>query len=76
MSMEVTAWTQLHRAMNANDDRRPISRVTLKRIAAFARPHRRWLAPSFPGRHRQPTTDDGRLAAASFVQDQPSESQP
>ena len=44
MSMEVTAWSQLHRLSNSNDDRRPISRVTLRRIWAFARPHRRWLA--------------------------------
>ncbi|MGW7365369.1 ABC transporter ATP-binding protein [Streptomyces sp. NPDC054841] len=41
MDMEVTAWTSLHSAMNAQQDRRPFSRVTLRRIAAFARPHRR-----------------------------------
>ncbi|MBM0278067.1 ABC transporter ATP-binding protein [Micromonospora tarensis] len=39
MSMEVTAWTSLHHAMNAKDER-PLSRATLKRIARFARPHR------------------------------------
>ncbi len=39
MSMEVTAWTSLHHAMNAQDER-PLSRATLKRIAQFARPHR------------------------------------
>ncbi|WP_406079437.1 ABC transporter ATP-binding protein [Micromonospora sp. NBC_00858] len=39
MSMEVTAWTSLHHAMNAQDER-PLSRATLKRIARFARPHR------------------------------------
>ncbi|WP_435832491.1 ABC transporter ATP-binding protein [Micromonospora parva] len=39
MSMEVTAWMSLHHAMNAQDER-PLSRVTLKRIAQFARPHR------------------------------------
>ncbi|HEV7896724.1 MAG TPA: ABC transporter ATP-binding protein [Planosporangium sp.] len=30
--------------MNAQDDRRPFSRATLRRIAGFARPHRRQLA--------------------------------
>ncbi|MDG4810674.1 ABC transporter ATP-binding protein [Micromonospora sp. WMMD1120] len=39
MSMEVTAWTSLHHAMNAKDER-PLSRATLRRIARFARPHR------------------------------------
>ncbi|MGW1449983.1 ABC transporter ATP-binding protein [Micromonospora sp. NPDC002411] len=39
MSMEFAAWTSLHHAMNARDER-PLSRVTLKRIAQFARPHR------------------------------------
>lgn len=43
MDMEVTAWTSLHSAMNAQQDRRPFSRVTLRRIAAFARPHRSQL---------------------------------
>ncbi|WP_326654517.1 MULTISPECIES: ABC transporter ATP-binding protein [unclassified Streptomyces] len=43
MDMEVTAWTSLHSAMNAQQDRRPFSRATLRRIAAFARPHRRQL---------------------------------
>ncbi|WP_055545161.1 ABC transporter ATP-binding protein [Streptomyces kanamyceticus] len=42
MSMETTAWTQLHSVMNAQpDDRRPFARATLRRIGAFARPHRR-----------------------------------
>ncbi|MEU5433629.1 ABC transporter ATP-binding protein [Streptomyces sp. NPDC020719] len=41
MSMEATAWTQLHNVMNAQQDRRPFDRSTLRRIAAFARPHRR-----------------------------------
>ncbi|MEU9848618.1 ABC transporter ATP-binding protein [Streptomyces sp. NPDC047985] len=41
MSMETTAWTQLHNVMNAQADRRPFDRATLRRIAAFARPHRR-----------------------------------
>jgi len=43
MSMEVTAWMSMYHAMNAQDDRRPFSKETLKRIAAFARPHRRLL---------------------------------
>ncbi|MER6036673.1 MULTISPECIES: ABC transporter ATP-binding protein [unclassified Streptomyces] len=38
--METTAWTQLHSVMNAQADRRPFARATLRRIAAFARPHR------------------------------------
>jgi ATP-binding cassette, subfamily B, bacterial len=44
MSMEVTAWTSMYHAMNASDDRRPFSKETLRRIFAFARPHRRQLA--------------------------------
>ncbi len=40
MSMETTAWTQLHSVMNAQSERRPFARATLRRIAAFARPHR------------------------------------
>ncbi|GHC39716.1 ABC transporter ATP-binding protein [Streptomyces cinnamoneus] len=43
MDMEVTAWTSLHSAMNAQQDRRPFSRASVARIAAFARPHRRQL---------------------------------
>ncbi|MEN8654801.1 ABC transporter ATP-binding protein [Streptomyces sp. 21So2-11] len=43
MDMEVTAWSSLHSAMNAQQDRRPFSRATLRRIATFARPHRRQL---------------------------------
>lgn len=41
--MEVTAWTSLHSVMNAQQDKRPFSRATLRRIAAFARPHRTQL---------------------------------
>ncbi|MDG4863923.1 ABC transporter ATP-binding protein [Streptomyces sp. T-3] len=41
MSMETTAWTQLHSVMTAQQDRRPFARATLRRIGAFARPHRR-----------------------------------
>lgn len=40
MSMETTAWTQLHSVMTAQQERRPFERATLRRIAAFARPHR------------------------------------
>ncbi|MFI1732237.1 ABC transporter ATP-binding protein [Streptomyces acidicola] len=43
MSMETTAWTQLHSVMNAQE-RRPVARATLSRIAAFARPHRNRIA--------------------------------
>ncbi|GAA1849921.1 ABC transporter ATP-binding protein [Actinomadura bangladeshensis] len=42
MDMEVTAWMSLHHAMNARDSR-PFSKATLRRIGAFARPHRRPL---------------------------------
>ncbi|MFI6353826.1 ABC transporter ATP-binding protein [Streptomyces sp. NPDC050743] len=38
--METTAWMQLHSVMTAQAERRPFARVTLRRIAAFARPHR------------------------------------
>ncbi|MGW0211069.1 ABC transporter ATP-binding protein [Streptomyces sp. NPDC003233] len=40
MSMETTAWMQLHSVMSAQAERRPLARTTLRRIAAFARPHR------------------------------------
>ncbi|MBV2356339.1 ABC transporter ATP-binding protein/permease [Streptomyces sp. J2-1] len=42
--METTAWTQLHSVMNAQEERRPFARATLRRIAAFARPHRAGIA--------------------------------
>lgn len=41
MSMESTAWTQLYSVMHAQQERRPFDPVTLRRIGAFARPHRR-----------------------------------
>lgn len=41
MSMETTAWTQLQSVMTAQQERRPFARATLRRIAEFARPHRR-----------------------------------
>ncbi len=44
MSMETTAWTQLHSVMNAERERRPFALTTLRRIGAFARPHRRRIA--------------------------------
>ncbi|GAA1930081.1 ABC transporter ATP-binding protein [Streptomyces sodiiphilus] len=44
MSMEITAWHALYHARHAKDDQRPFSRRTLRRIARFARPHRRELA--------------------------------
>ncbi len=44
MSMETTAWTQLHSVMNAEQERRPFARATLRRIGAFARPHRARIA--------------------------------
>ncbi|WP_053202137.1 ABC transporter ATP-binding protein [Jiangella muralis] len=43
MSMEVTAWNALYNAMHAQQDTRPFSRATLRRIFAFAQPHRRYL---------------------------------
>ncbi|MFJ5517156.1 ABC transporter ATP-binding protein [Streptomyces griseoluteus] len=42
--METTAWTQLHSVMTAQQQRRPLARATLRRIAAFARPHRAGIA--------------------------------
>ena len=44
MDMEVTAWMSLYHAANAQDDKRPFSRATIRRIAAFARPHKRQLS--------------------------------
>ncbi|TDE09454.1 ABC transporter ATP-binding protein [Jiangella asiatica] len=43
MSMEVTAWNALYNAMHTQEDRRPFSRATLRRILSFARPHRPYL---------------------------------
>jgi ATP-binding cassette subfamily C protein len=42
--METTAWTQLHSVMNAEQERRPFALATLRRIGAFAQPHRRRIA--------------------------------
>jgi ABC-type multidrug transport system fused ATPase/permease subunit len=44
MDMEVTAWNSLYTTMTAQEERRPISKATLRRIATFARPHRRRLS--------------------------------
>ena len=44
MSMEMQAWHSLYQAMHARDETRPFSAATLRRIAGFARPHRRRLA--------------------------------
>jgi ABC-type multidrug transport system fused ATPase/permease subunit len=38
--MEMTAWSALSRATRARDDGRGISRATLRRVLAYARPHR------------------------------------
>ncbi len=43
MDMEVTAWNSLYTTMTAQEERRPISRATLRRIAVFAKPHRTQL---------------------------------
>ncbi|MEV6302366.1 ABC transporter ATP-binding protein [Actinoplanes sp. NPDC051861] len=43
MSMEMAAWNSMYHAMHQQDDKRPFSLATLRRIAAFARPHRRAL---------------------------------
>ncbi|AJT68893.3 hypothetical protein T261_7295 [Streptomyces lydicus] len=43
MDMEVTAWHSLHSTMTAQQGSRRFSRATLRRIASFARPHRRRL---------------------------------
>jgi ABC-type multidrug transport system fused ATPase/permease subunit len=43
MSMEMVAWRSMYQAMTAQDERRPFSMATFRRILAFARPHRRRL---------------------------------
>ena len=44
MSMEFAAWNSLYSVMTAQQERRPFSRETVRRILTFARPHRRMLA--------------------------------
>ncbi|MBW1604213.1 ABC transporter ATP-binding protein [Streptomyces sp. JJ66] len=43
MSMQMAAWNALYNARHATEDQRPFSRATLRRIGAFARPHRRLI---------------------------------
>ena len=43
MDMEVTAWMSMYNAMHAQQERRPFSKATLRRITRFARPHRAQL---------------------------------
>ncbi len=42
--MEFAAWNSLYSVMTAQQERRPFSRETVRRILTFARPHRRMLA--------------------------------
>ena len=44
MSMEMVAWHAMYQAGNEPQERRRLSRATLRRIAVFARPHRRRLS--------------------------------
>ena len=39
MSMEFAAWNSLYHMMTAQQDRRPFTWATVKRIMGFARPH-------------------------------------
>jgi len=41
--METTAWTSLHKLLVAQEEKRPLSRETLRRIGTFARPRRKLL---------------------------------
>lgn len=43
MSIESAAWHTIYTTMTAQAEKRPFSKVTLRRIARFARPHRRRL---------------------------------
>src|SRR5918999_4603079 len=43
MSMEMVAWQSMYQAAHAQEERRPFSVATLRRIGEFARPHRRRL---------------------------------
>jgi ATP-binding cassette, subfamily B, bacterial len=42
--MDMTAWTALHKSMIGQQAQRPLSKVTLRRIAGFARPLRKQIA--------------------------------
>ncbi|WP_367124560.1 ABC transporter ATP-binding protein [Streptomyces phytohabitans] len=44
MSMEMTAWSALYHARYAQDDQRPFSRASLRRIVRFAGPQHRRIA--------------------------------
>ena len=44
MSMEFAAWNSLYSVMTAQQDRRPFSWATVRRILTFVRPRRRMLA--------------------------------
>ncbi|GLF93365.1 ABC transporter ATP-binding protein [Streptomyces yaizuensis] len=43
MSMETTAWIQLHSVIRAQENQRALTRATVRRVASFARPHRRLI---------------------------------
>ena len=43
MSMDAAAWNSLHRVMNTQEGPQRLTKVTLKRIAGFAAPHKRRL---------------------------------
>lgn len=43
MNMEVTAWHSMYHAMHAQEEKRPFSKATLRRIGRFAQPHRAQL---------------------------------
>ena len=42
--MEMVAWHSMYRAANDHQEQRPFSMATLRRITAFARPHRHRIA--------------------------------
>jgi ABC-type multidrug transport system fused ATPase/permease subunit len=44
MSMEMVAWQSMYQAAHAQEEKRPFSVATLRRIWAFARPHRRRIS--------------------------------
>jgi len=44
VSMEMVAWHSVYRAAHAEEEKRPFSVATLRRIGAFAQPHRRRIA--------------------------------
>ncbi|MEJ7633882.1 ABC transporter ATP-binding protein [Aeromicrobium sp.] len=43
MSMDVTAWNSLHRVMTTESGSQKLTKETLRRIGAFAKPHKRQL---------------------------------